>query len=71
MVSLPLSYVAALFVTYLLARVVDVKGKGGVFLPVIPLAFTYGQAAFPAALFAVLLISALLNVIESTRGGLK
>jgi hypothetical protein len=68
---LPLSYVAALFVTYLLARVVDVKGKGGVFLPVIPLAFTYGQAAFPAALFAVLLISALLNVIESTRGGLK
>ena len=71
MVSLPLSYVAALFVTYLLARIVDVKGKGGVFLPVLPLAFTYGQAAFPAALFAVLLIGALLSIIDATRGDLK
>jgi hypothetical protein len=56
MVSLPLSYVAALFVTYLLARVVDVKGKSGVFLPVLPLAFTCGRAAFPAVSLAVLLI---------------
>jgi hypothetical protein len=51
--ALPLSYVAALFVTYLLARVVDVKGKGSVFLPVIPLAFTCGQTAFPAVSLAV------------------
>jgi hypothetical protein len=43
MVSLPSSYVAALFVTCLLARVVDVKGEGGVFLLVLPLAFTYSQ----------------------------
>jgi len=71
MVSLPLSYVAALFVTYLPTRIVDVKGKGGVFLPVLPLAFTYGQAAFPAALFAVLLIGALLSIIDATRGDLK
>jgi hypothetical protein len=63
MVSLPLSCAAALFVTYLLARIVDVKGKGGVFLLVLPLAFTYGQAAFPAVSLAVLLVGALLSVI--------
>ena len=68
--SLPLSYLAAIFVTYIVARVVDVRGKGGVFLPVLPLAFAFGEAIFPAALFAVLISGSLLSLIDATRGGL-
>ena len=68
--SLPLPLVAALFVTYIVARTLDVKGKGGVFLPVLPLAFLFGEAIFPAALFAVLISGSLLSIIDATRGGL-
>lgn len=70
MITPSLSYVAALFVTYILARVLDVKGKGGVFLPVLPLAFAFGEAVFPAATFGVLLVGALLAMMDATRGGL-
>jgi hypothetical protein len=63
------AYVAALFVTYLLARVLDRRGRGGLFLPVLPLAFAYGASAFPAALFGVLVVGALLAVLEATWSG--
>jgi hypothetical protein len=60
------AYVAALFVTYFLARVLDRRGRGGIFLPVLPLAFVYGASAFPAALFGVLVVGALLAVVDAT-----
>ena len=70
MITPSLSLVAALFVTYILARIIDARGRGGVFLPVLPLAFLFGESIFPAVLFTVLISGSLLSLIDATRGGL-
>lgn len=68
-----LSLVAGAFVLYLVARVVDQRGRGLLFLPSMFLLSSYGEAAIPGALITTIVVGALLAVYEVGRdqGGRK
>lgn len=67
MSSPSLSFVAGIVVCYLLARVVDKRGQGGIFLPVGVLCILHGEQAIVPGLFAILAIGGLLTMLDATR----
>lgn len=69
MSSPSLSFVAGLAVCYFMARVLDQRGKGGLFLIVLGLVIHHGEQAIVPGLLVMLPIGGLLVMFESARGG--
>ncbi len=70
MVAPSLSFVSGLFVVYLVARFIDRRGRGGIFLPVMVLCFLHGEQAVVPSLMAVVVLGALLSLFEAASEGL-